>query len=213
MHMNCKNCGLNLVRCWAEAMKYDKDTACDCKQFIPLEEVCMCKLLDKGEGYCNKCQKENKGCGKLIWGNRVGTNMIEILTCGLNDYLHPSCKPNHSPSRSKEIQDKDPEVNNLIRKRLKSAEKSEIRNGLLRSDSGSDIHQESDRRKPLSDKRKDLLKRFKEVPLCDVMPLIQQQDAEAVRKLKEELLWCICESHFMYCNQCNIIDKIFGVLK
>ena len=41
----------------------------------------------------------------------------------------------------------------------------------------------------LSDKRKDLLKRFKEVPLLDIMPLILEQDAEFIRLLKEEISW------------------------
>jgi hypothetical protein len=39
----------------------------------------------------------------------------------------------------------------------------------------------------LKNKRKDLLERFKEAPLFDIMPLILEQDEEFIRRLKEEL--------------------------
>ena len=64
---------------------------------------------------------------------------------------------------------------------------------------------------PLIDKRKELLDRFAESPLYDIMPLILEQDAEAVRKLKEEFN-CnlgIYEGKHIH----EMINKVFGEFK
>lgn len=168
----CKNCGQ------LKKDHYYKEKYCSnvynyemgSKQFIPFETIC---------GPIPK----NKGCGKDIiingdWEEGFGiVNTIKTpatsirFNCGINGNLYPSCSypKGHKPNSPSRLQlDKDLED---VPHRYTDGNMGK------NNDSGSDIHQEPDRCKPLSDKF--VRYYWNEDSIKDV--------AEFIRRLKEKV--------------------------
>ncbi len=135
--------------------------------------------------------KTKKGCGKYL-GYHYGAG--QKAYCGDDNGIEIQlCKP---------YQDNSPPV-----------EKTEVRLENSRSsqdDKPEDSFSRDDSGNTLSDKRIKLLDKFSENTLLNIMPLIEQQDKEAIKKLKRRLKMRFGESKTDLIVIDQELNKIFG---
>ena len=202
--MKCKNCGHDedchdeeepKYCIGREGLKYWDN--CDCKQFIPQEEVSDILFVsaDKPKEQKKGTEKEQKGCGIVY--NRLGDKGRCMIFCGdlyrKKIQLCPSCSNNSSPRKPDSSVAKTENLRSglVSPKPLdKDPDDSETRSS---DDSGSDF---------ILSEKINFLGNFIYTPDVE----------EFIRLLKEDgCKYVICKENDK-CSFCKIIDKRVGEL-